>query len=220
MVRAAPRSLPRRAPDELAPAGPPDIVDGVATWEGVRVEGTPELGGLRGLTFYECDLDGLSLAGERLALRLVDCVATRLDLANARFASLEVVRSTLHESRLVGTALAGLWRDVVVTGCLLDFASLRGCKALRVELRACSLREADFGVAELDSVLLEDCDLTRADFGAAAFRAGELRGCTLTEARSVESLRGVRMPLADVLPIAPLLADALGIGLADEKDGV
>jgi uncharacterized protein YjbI with pentapeptide repeats len=210
--------LPRRPPGELPPAAPPDVEDGVATREGVRVEGTPELAGLRGLTFYECDLDGLSLPGQRVALRLVDSVATRLDLANARFATLEVMRSTLGGSRLVGTAVAGTWRDVVVTDSLLDFASLRGCKAHRLELRACSLREADFGGAELDSVLLHTCDLTRAELGAACFRAGELVGCTLAGVRGVEGLRGVRMPLEDVVPIAPLLADALGIGLFDDPE--
>jgi hypothetical protein len=34
--------------------------------------------------------------------------------------------------------------------------------------------------------------------------------------RGIEALRGASIPLADLLPITPLLADALGITATDE----
>jgi uncharacterized protein YjbI with pentapeptide repeats len=210
-TRRAPRGLPgrRRA---LPDAGPPEIVDGVAKWEGVRIAGTPrEVAGVHGLAFFDCDLDGLSLAGERRALRLVDCTATALDLANAQLDGLEVTCSTLAESRLVGAALGGLLRDVVLSDCLLDLASLRMAKLARCELRACSLTEADLYAAELESVLFEGCDLTGAHLSQAAFELCELRRCELQGVRGIEALRGAQIPLADLLPVTPLLADALGI---------
>jgi len=64
--RQEPRSLPvRRGPLPLA--GPPEIAGGVAKWEGVRVEGTPaEIVTCGSAAFFDCDLDGLSLSGERV----------------------------------------------------------------------------------------------------------------------------------------------------------
>ena len=214
-ARRAPRGLPtRRGP--LPPGRSPDIVGGVAKWEGVRIEGTPaEVATVGGLAFFDCDLDGLSLAGARVALRLVDCTATALDLANAHLDGLEITCSTVRESRLVGAALGGAFRDVAFHSCVLDLASLRAATLSRCELRECSLAEADLYAAELDSVLFEGCDLTAAHLSQAAFQRCELQRCVLQDVRGIEALRGARIPLTDLLPITPLLADALGIVAAD-----
>ena len=210
-ARRGPRALPvRRRPLPLA--GPPEIAGGVAKWEGVRVEGTPaEVAATGRAAFFDCDLDGLSLAGERIELRLVDCTATALDFANAELPGLELTCSVLRDSRLVGAALGGVFRDVVVTDSLLDLASLRMCKLSRCKFRECSLAEAGLYAAELESVLFDGCDLTAADFSGATLATSELRRCEMQGIRGVEALRGARIPLADLLPITPLLADALGI---------
>ena len=166
-------------------------MDGVAKWEGVRIAGTPrEVARVHSLAFFDCELDGVSLAGERLSLRLVDCTAVVLDLANAQLDGLEVTCSSLRESRLVGAALGGLFRDVVVSDCLLDLASLRMAKLARCELHACSLTEADLYAAELESVLFEGCDLTGAHLSQATFELCELRRCELQGVRGIEALRG------------------------------
>jgi len=213
--RLPPRSLPvpRRG---LEPAGPPDIVGGVAKWDGVRIEGTPvEVADVQSLAFFDCDLTGLSLAGSRLALRLVDCTGTALDLANATFDSLEISSTALSDSRLVGARLGGELRDAVLRDCQLDLASLRMTRLVRVELHGCSLVEADAYAASFDSVLLSGCDLTAADMTAATFARSEMERCDLQGLKGIEALRGVHIPLADLLPIAPLLADALGIVVTD-----
>jgi uncharacterized protein YjbI with pentapeptide repeats len=210
-ARREPRSLPvRRGPLPLA--GPPEIAGGVAKWEGVRVEGTPpEVVATGSAAFFDCDLDGLSLAGERIELRLVDCTATALDLANAELPGLELTCSSLRDSRLVGAALGGVLRDVVFSDCLLDLVSLRLCKLSRSEFRGCSLVEAALSAADLESVLFDACDLTAADVSGATFARCELLRCTMQDLRGIEALRGARIPLGDLLPITPLLADALGI---------
>jgi uncharacterized protein YjbI with pentapeptide repeats len=193
-------------------AGPPEIAGGVAKWEGVRVEGTPaEVVAVGSAAFFDCDLDGLSLAGERVELRLVDCTAAALDLANAELPGLELTCSSIRDSRLVGAALGGTFRDVVLSGCVLDLASLRMCKLARCVFRECSLREVGLYAAELESVLFEGCDLTAADLSGATFAVSELQRCELQGIRGIEALRGARIPLAELLPITPLLAEALGI---------
>ena len=209
--RHEPRALPvRRGP--LPPGGPPEIAGGVAKWEGVRIEGTPaEVVAVGSAAFFDCDLDGLSLAGERVELRLVDCTATALDLANAELPGLELTCSSIRDSRLVGAALGGTFRDVVLSGCVLDLASLRMCKLARCVFRECSLREVGLYAAELESVLFDGCDLTAADLSGATFAVSELQRCELQGIRGIEALRGARIPLAELLPITPLLAEALGI---------
>ena len=127
------------------------------------------------------------------------------------YSGLELTRSSLRDSRLVGTALGGVFRDVVVSDCLLDLVSLRMCKLSRCEFRGCSLAEAGLYAAELESVLFDGCDLTAADISGATFAMSELHCCEMQGIRGIEALRGARIPLADLLPITPLLADALGI---------
>jgi uncharacterized protein YjbI with pentapeptide repeats len=189
----------------------------VAKWEGVRVEGTPaEVVATGSAAFFDCDLDGLSLAGERIELRLIDCTATALDFANAELPGLELTCSSLRDSRLVGAVLGGTFLDVVVSDCLLDLASLRMTRLTRCEFRECSLAEAGLYAAELESVLFEGCDLTAADLSGATFALCELRRCEMQRLRGIEALRGASIPLADLLPITPLLANALGITATDE----
>jgi uncharacterized protein YjbI with pentapeptide repeats len=214
-ARREPRSLPVWR-GRLPLAGPPEIVGGVAKWEGVRVEGTPaEAVATGSAAFFDCDLYGLSLVGQRIELRLVDCTATALDFANAELPGLELTCSSLRDSRLVGAALGGVFRDVVVSYCLLDLVSLRMCKLSRCAFRECSLAEAGLYAADLESVLFDGCDLTAADISGATFALCELQRCKMEGIRGIEALRGARIPLADLLPITPLLADALGIIATD-----
>jgi uncharacterized protein YjbI with pentapeptide repeats len=65
-------------------------------------------------------------------------------------------------------------------------------------------------------VLFEGCDLTAADLSGATFALCEIRRCEMQGIRGIEALRGASIPLADLLPITPLLADALGITATDE----
>jgi uncharacterized protein YjbI with pentapeptide repeats len=98
---------------------------------------------------------------------------------------------------------------------VLDLASLRMCKLSRSEFRECSLAEAGLYAADLESVLFDGCDLTAADLSGATFALCELHRCEMQGIRGIEALRGARIPLADLLPITPLLADALGIVATD-----
>ncbi|HET6172166.1 MAG TPA: pentapeptide repeat-containing protein [Gaiellales bacterium] len=134
-----------------------------------------------------------------------------LDLANTRLESIEVVSSSLRESRFIGATLVGSFRDVVLTDCQFDLASLFMCSFSRTEFHACSLAEVDASGAELRSVLLDDCNLTGADFSKAEWERSEIRACDLTGFRGVEDLAGVHIPISDLLLMAPLLATTLGI---------
>jgi uncharacterized protein YjbI with pentapeptide repeats len=76
----------------------------------------------------------------------------------------------------------------------------------------CRVREADFSQAKLEEVSFVDCDLSRAMFERASLKQSVMRGCGLSGLRGVSNLRGVRMPLTDILGNAELFASELGIG--------
>jgi uncharacterized protein YjbI with pentapeptide repeats len=78
------------------------------------------------------------------------------------------------------------------------------------------VNECDFYGATLTDVLFERCDLREAVFSGAKLERVELRGCELTGLHGVEALRGVRMPLTDVLANALLFASALEVDVLDD----
>lgn len=101
--------------------------------------------------------------------------------------------------------------DVTFDGARLDLASFRNARLRRVVFRDCRLEEADFAGARLDSVQFERSPLTRATLAFATVNDVEISGCDLEDVVGAEALRGVRMPLGDVLANAVTLAGALGV---------
>ena len=125
-------STPRVAPvhlEGLVPADP-DGLDAGVLLEGVRLA--------------DADLPPVNLAGAELAevevARVsaddVDLIGARLrevSLAEVRFAALRAARADWRDSQLSGRvglldAHEGEWRSVILTGCKIDFLSLRGAR--------------------------------------------------------------------------------------------
>jgi len=118
--------------------------------------------------------------------------------------------------RLTGVTLASAsLTDVAFVDCRIDLASFRFAELRNVHFDGCRLDEADFYEAKLASVLFTGCDLTRVTLAGATFTRSELRGCRLDAIGNPEQLRGVRMPLADVVQAADVLAAAAGIEIVE-----
>ena len=79
----------------------------------------------------------------------------------------------------------------------------------------CRLDEADLYEARFESAAFSGCSLANASLAGATFADTELRGCDLTAVGNPEQLRGVRMPWADVVAAAGVLAAAVGIQVVD-----
>jgi uncharacterized protein YjbI with pentapeptide repeats len=148
---------------------------------------------------------------------LVDRVVEDEDWANRREARFSARRLELVQVRLTGAQLAdGALIDVVFADCRADLTSFRFAKLERVVFRDCRLNECDFYGATLTDVLFERCDLREAVFSGAKLERVELQGCELTGLHGVEALRGVRMPLTDVLANALLFASALEVDVLED----
>ncbi len=78
------------------------------------------------------------------------------------------------------------------------------------------LTGTDFLEAKLDSVRFHRCDLTQADLRGARLSGCELRRCNLAELEGVDHLRGAAMEWPDIVEMAGVWANALGIGVLED----
>lgn len=165
---------------------------------------------------YPPDLDEDALSPADIA-ELVDAKVEGVDWANSRpVRGMEAVRAYLRSCRLTGSDLAEAnLTDVTFDDCRLDLVNLRFATLRRVVFSDCRMEECDLYEAVLNDVLFERCQLREATFSAVKIERVELRGCDLVGVNGVESLRGARMPLHDVLANALLFAAAAGIEIID-----
>lgn len=196
------------APEAPLPPRPPDASE---------TELAPPATG-RGVVVAEGTLTDPDLAEHTLSEgRLADLRFHRGSLANADVRRTELRRVEFSGCRATGCSFVeATLADTVFDDCRLDLASFRFASLERVVFRDCRLEEADFYEATLRSVLFERCPLTRATFdGVTVVERVEFRGCALDGSSGAASLRGARMPWADVVANAGTFAAALGIVPSD-----
>lgn len=148
---------------------------------------------------------------------LVDVTVEGADWANSRpVRGMAARRVALRSCRFTGSDLAeAKLSDVMFEDCRLDLVNLRFAVLERVIFRDCRMEECDLYEASLKDILFERCQLREATLSSATLLRVELRGCDLDGLVGVESLRGSRMPLHDVLANAPLFAAAAGIEIIE-----
>lgn len=178
------------------------------------------------------DLSGQDAGTARfLECRFEECDLTELRAPRARFAD-----TTLYAVRGAGVDLAESgWMDCVVSGARLgavqlygaelrrvrfeggkvDFLNLRGATLREVQFVDCVLTEPDFGGATLKQVMFEGCRMVGPDFNQAQMTAVDLSGAHLAAPRGLASLSGATISRLQLFDLAPVLADQLGITVAD-----
>jgi uncharacterized protein YjbI with pentapeptide repeats len=204
-----------QAPDlpELTPVVPAPGDSGDLELSGARVSGSGAAVAARRVRVRESELEGLVFeAGHAPGLSLVDVVMRDCNLSNLDARDGLLTRVAMHGSQLVGFGFTrGEIRDLHVTDSSLQLASLSSAKLHNVVFERVNLAEASFMDARLEAVAFVDCRLDGTDFRRAALSGCAIRGASLDGVLGVESLRGVRMPWADVVGSAGALATALGI---------
>jgi uncharacterized protein YjbI with pentapeptide repeats len=133
-------------------------------------------------------------------------------LAGANLAGTTWRRVELDEVRADGLILSETAaRDITIRGSKLNLANFRFAKWTNVAFIDCNLREADFMGAQLTKVMFENCDLTGSQFSAATCHEVDLRGSQLADINGLPGLAGTTMSGAQIMTLAPELAQALGI---------
>ncbi|MGW4516358.1 pentapeptide repeat-containing protein [Streptomyces sp. NPDC004393] len=171
-----------------------------------------------GARFLDCALTGCALDETQLHhARVVDSVLSGIrgvgtDLAEASLRDVELV-----DARLGGTQLHGaVLERVVVRGGKIDYLNLRRARLKDVVFEGCVLVEPDFGGARLERVEFVDCVLEGADLTAATLVDVDLRrAAELDITRGADRLSGAVISHAQLLDLAPVLAAALGLRVAE-----
>lgn len=156
-----------------------------------------------------------------------DVDAGEADLTDARFADTVLRRLRAPVFRAAGTSWRDVhleqsrigsadlreaqWRSVRVTGCKLGYLGFRGARITDVLLEDCVIDELDLGGAEATRVAFSGTTVATLDVNAARLQQVDLRGLRLSAIRGIQSLRGVRVSMDQLVELAPLLAAEHGI---------
>jgi uncharacterized protein YjbI with pentapeptide repeats len=199
----------------------------------------PHAGGLAPGTEYDgLHFDQLSLDEPRAASsRFIECAFTRVSLQGGRLQRARFTDVLLRDVRLIATGLAETrWTDAAVVASMAAGAELFGAELRRVTFRGCKLDSVNFRGAGLTEVTFEDCDLRDVDFAGATLTrtafpnsrltktdltrvtmdATDLRGAELGLIIDSTSLRGAIISTAQLVTLAPVLAETMGITVSDD----
>jgi uncharacterized protein YjbI with pentapeptide repeats len=158
----------------------------------------------------------VSLQGTRvIGSVLADCHADRLDAVDSSWRE-AVLRGCRVGALLAHGATLG-W--VRIEGAKLDFVNLRGAALTDVVFQDCRLGEVDLGDATLTGVRLAGCRIEQLQMTGARLTDVDLRGSTLQGVGGIDGLAGATVGEAQLLHLAPLLAERLGIRVAPDLAG-
>jgi uncharacterized protein YjbI with pentapeptide repeats len=166
--------------------------------------------------FLECTFDHGSF-GEK---RMRKCRFTDSRLREVRFVTTDLAETAWLDTELTGCALSGVQafsaqlRRITFRDCKLDSVNFREGTFTEVTFENCLLRDVDFGGAKLTSVRFPGCKLG-ADFTKATCAKVDLRGAALAITAGYDALRGTTIDTVQLVSLAPLLAQQLGIAVED-----
>jgi len=170
-----------------------------------------------------CRLARSKLAGSDLEkLILVDTELTQCDLANSRWSDAALTRVAIAGARMIGFAGPGaVLQHVTIRDTVLDFASFRFAKFVKVELTDCRLQNADFVSADLTGAVFRRCDLSGVEFSQVKAAKAVFVDCTWDGAKGLASLAGATVAASspiDTLAFTSAVTVAAGITLAHPDD--
>jgi uncharacterized protein YjbI with pentapeptide repeats len=177
-----------------------------------------------GARFTECAFTGgTGFDGGRLRrARLSD-----VWFGETRLVALDMAESSLTDVWFSGCVFAGVQafscvgRRVLFRGCKLDSVNFRDCKLTDVVFEDCVLRDVDFASGKLARVRFAGSTLVGADFTRVECKDVDLRGARLGSdsvpgiKAGYDSLSGTRIDSLQLMTLAPLLAQHLGIKVTD-----
>jgi uncharacterized protein YjbI with pentapeptide repeats len=165
-----------------------------------------------------CRLTRCKLAGSDLdKLILVDTELSQCDVANARWPDAVVTRLAITSSRLTGFAGPGMSvQHATIRDSVLDFASFRFAKFVKVEFADCRFHGADFVSADLGGTVFRGCDFTDAEFSQVKAKGATFVDCGWEGAKGLVSLAGATVAASsviDTLAFTSAVTVATGIAL-------
>jgi uncharacterized protein YjbI with pentapeptide repeats len=199
---------------------------------------TPHAGGLRAGGDYDgVHFDQLSFDEPQAASsRFIECACTGVTFQGGRLPKARLSDVLLRDVRLIATGLGeSQWTDVAVAesilagaevygaelrrvtfrGCKLDSVNFRGAALTEVTFAGCELRDVDFAGATLTRTAFPGSRLARTDFTGVTMDRTDLRDAELGIIIGPDSLRGATVSTGQLVYLAPVLAETMGITVSD-----
>jgi uncharacterized protein YjbI with pentapeptide repeats len=131
--------------------------------------------------------------------------------------------STWRDVRLTGSRIGaaewydGEWRGVELIGCRIGYCNLAGSRLQDVRFTDCVVDELDLRAAEARRVAFDGCRIGTLSVADARLEHVDLTGVELAGVDRADGLRGAVLDEEQLVLLAPLLADALGIRVAGRR---
>ena len=163
--------------------------------------------------FLECAFTGVSFQdGGLQRSRLTDVWLRDVRLTGTSLAETEWTDATLIASAVAGAeAFGAQLRRVTFHGCKLDSVNFRDAVFTEVTFEDCLLRDVDFTGASLTSTAFPRSRLAQVTFERMTLDRVDLRDAELGIKTDTVSLRGAIVTTAQLVDMAFLLADSVGI---------
>jgi uncharacterized protein YjbI with pentapeptide repeats len=156
-------------------------------------------------------LDDTDLTGSRLRGVLIE---------RAHAATFRARRSVWRDVRLDTARLGSAemwesdWAAVEIRGGKLDYLNLRSAKLVDVTFGGCVIGDLDLEGCTVERMRFTDCSIRRLSVRQARLSGVDLRGAEFSALEGIEGLRGALVSQAQLLDMAPLLAEQAGIEVA------
>lgn len=171
-----------------------------------------------GSRFLECAFSQVSVSGGQFRkARFSEVWLSGVRLTATDIAETSWTTDAFRDVVLAGLSAHGsLWREVTFQGCKLTGVNFRGATLTEVTFQDCLLRDVDFGSATLRRCRFGGSRLEETDFTQVSLDEVDLRGADLGLIITPSSLRGAIVSTAQLTAMAPLIAEHLGIVVADD----
>lgn len=182
---------------------------------------------LESVRYADLTLPRLDLADALIETsQLVDVTADECDLTGARLSEVELervllpvvhaTRSQWRDVRVRGRlgsieAYDAQWRSVHFVGCKLSYVNLRGAELVDVAFTDCTIEELDLVNARLRRVAFGGTRVEHLNVQHSTLHDVDLRGARLAAIDGILDLRGSVISHEQLMLLAPLLADSLGL---------
>ncbi|MGO8883661.1 MAG: pentapeptide repeat-containing protein [Streptosporangiaceae bacterium] len=168
--------------------------------------------------FAECAFTAVSFQGGQMQrARFLDVWLRDVRLITTSLARTRWADATVGESIAAGVeAFGAQLHRVVFRGCKLDSVNFRGAALTDVCFDHCELRDVDFADAALTRTSFPGSRLRRTDFSRVHLDHVDLRDAELGITIGPDSLRGATVSMGQLVDLAPLLAQTLGITVSDD----
>lgn len=145
-------------------------------------------------------------------LAMAESVLERVEVVSVHASDSGWRRVEVRDSRIGSAELSGSgWRGVHFSGCKLGYLNLRDAQVSDLLFSNCLIEELDLMRAKATRVGFSNCRVGRLELTGSTLADVDLRGAQLRDVGDLAGLRGATLSLEQLLDLAPLMAERLGV---------